>query len=94
MLDFDERDLLSWVEQTGFVEIHLELQCTITPPPPVAWEVWINSAGNPLIPTQAEAMQQALTPAEVEEFTAHLRPLVEQGQGMRRSALAYLWARR
>jgi arsenite methyltransferase len=94
MLDFDERDLLGWVEQTGFADIHLELQCTITPPPPVAWEVWINSAGNPLIPTQAEAMQQALTPAEVEEFTAHLRPLVEQGQGLRRSALAYLWARR
>jgi arsenite methyltransferase len=94
MLDFDERDLLKWAEQTGFEEIHLELQCTITPPPPVAWEVWINSAGNPLIPTPAEAVRQALTPAEVEEFTAHLRPLVEQGQGMRRSALAYLWARR
>jgi hypothetical protein len=37
-------------------------------------------------------MEQALTPAEAERFTGHLRPLVEAGQGVRRSALSYLWA--
>jgi hypothetical protein len=37
-------------------------------------------------------MQQALDPEEASAFTAHLRPLVEQGYGTRKSALAYLWA--
>jgi hypothetical protein len=37
-------------------------------------------------------MQQALTPSEAERFEAHLRPLVERGQRIRREAAAYLWA--
>jgi ubiquinone/menaquinone biosynthesis C-methylase UbiE len=97
MTDFDERDLLSQAEKAGFREVHLELQAEITPlkrvPHSVAdWSAFLNTAGNPKIPTLAEAMEQALTPAEVERFTGHLRPLVEAGQGVRRSALAYLWA--
>jgi ubiquinone/menaquinone biosynthesis C-methylase UbiE len=92
MLNFDERDMLRWVEQIRFADIHLDMHIEIAPINPVAWEVWINQAGNPKIPTQAEAMRQAFTPDEVEEFTAYLRPLVEQGKGIRRSALAYLWA--
>jgi arsenite methyltransferase len=94
MLDFDERDLLSWIEQSGFAEIHLELHITIAPLAPATWEVWARKAGNPRIPTPDEAMRQALTPAEVEEFITHLRPLVEQGKGTTRAAVAYLWARK
>src|SRR6266508_5480967 len=30
--------------------------------------------------------------ADAERFTAHLRPLVEARKGVRRSAVAYLWA--
>jgi len=37
-------------------------------------------------------MGEALTPAETERFTAHLRPLVEARQGTHRLAVAYLWA--
>lgn len=94
MLDFDERDLLRWVEQAGFAEIHLELQIEIAPLAPTAWEIWMNRSGNPKIPTQAEAMRQTLTPNEVEEFTTYLRPLVERGKGIGRRALIYLWAQR
>ncbi|MEK7312494.1 MAG: hypothetical protein AAB382_11010 [Chloroflexota bacterium] len=47
-------------------------------------------------PTQVklglEAMREALTPAEIDTFTAHMRPLVEAGNSMQRSALMYLWA--
>lgn len=94
MLDFDERDLLRWVEQAGFAEIHLDLQVEIGSRAPAHWEVWVHQAGNPRIPTREEAMQQALTTAEVDQLTAHLRPLVEQGKGTMRSAVAYLWARK
>jgi len=54
--------------------------------------MFLRYAGNPKIPTIEEAMQQVLTPEEVNILTLYLRPLVEQGQGNRKSALAYLWA--
>jgi arsenite methyltransferase len=92
MTDFDERDLFTQAEKAGFHEIHLELQAWAKPRKEESWAAFLNTAGNPKIPTLAEAMQEALTPAETERFTAHLRPLVESGQGIHRMARAYLWA--
>jgi arsenite methyltransferase len=94
MLDFDERDLLRFAEDAGFFPISLMLDTVIEPPPPRAWEGFANSSGNPNIPTVAEAMEQALTIAERDQLTAHLRPLVEQGLGEWRMASAYLAATR
>jgi len=51
-----------------------------------------NTPWNPKVPSLAEAMDQALTSEEAEKFVNHLRPLVESGQGVSRSAVAYLWA--
>jgi arsenite methyltransferase len=92
MLDFDERDLLEQAERAGFFPIHLDLKTEIGPPHPVAWESFLSSAGNPRIPTVAEAMNQALTRDERERFTEYLRPLVEQGRGTSRMATAFLYA--
>jgi arsenite methyltransferase len=92
MTDFDERDLLTWAERAGFGEVHLDVQINIEPLPVKPWEGFIESAPNPLLPTRAEAMREALTSDEAERFTAYLRPLVEAGQGTYRMALAYLWA--
>jgi hypothetical protein len=79
--------------RAGFGEVHLELQARIAPPEgPADWESFLRIAGNPKIPTLAEAMQQVLTPEEIERFTAKLRPLVESRKGLQRRALAYLWA--
>jgi uncharacterized protein (DUF2267 family) len=54
----------------------------------------LDSSGNPRIPTVAEAMRQVLTAEEADRLTAHLRPLIEQGHGQRRTAVTYLWALR
>ncbi len=81
MLDFDERDLIDLAERAGFFPIHLHLEAEITPSEPLSWRVFSNSAGNPRIPTVAEAMEQALTLEEQERFTAHLRPLVRKASG-------------
>jgi ubiquinone/menaquinone biosynthesis C-methylase UbiE len=94
MLDFDERDLVTLAEQVGFGEIHAQAAIDIRPPEPVPWDAMLNSSGNPRIPTVAEAMRQVLTADEAERLTAHLRPLVEQGRGQRRTAVAYVWALR
>ena len=93
MLDFDERDLMAFAEQAGFLEIHLELQANIELPRSISdWETFTQVAGNPKIPTLAEAMYQVLTAEERAEFSAYLRPRVEANEKTLRHARAFLWA--
>ena len=94
MLDFDERDLIRFAQPAGFAEVHLQLNVAVGSTQSLPWQALLNIAGNPRIPTLAEAMQQALTPDEADRFAAHLRPLVEQGHGHQRTAVSYLWATR
>jgi arsenite methyltransferase len=92
MLDFDERDLVRFAEDAGFFPINLELRAEVRWTDPKPWPAFLNSSGNPKIPTIAQAMDEVLTPVEREEFAAHLRPLVEEGRGVWRMATAYLKA--
>lgn len=92
MVDFDERDLLRFAEEAGFFPVELEFHAEIKPSDPKPWPAFLNSSGNPKIPTIAEAMEEALTPAERERFATHLQPLVEEGGGIWRMGLAYLLA--
>lgn len=100
MLNFDERDLLTFAEKAGFTETYLDLQVEIVPgkykresqTEEPNWEAFVRSSGNPLIPTIEEAMNQVLTPDEAEQFAAYLRPLFEAKRYVRRFATAYLWA--
>ncbi len=92
MLDFDERDLIALAERAGFFPVELDLRAEVKPSDPQRWETFLQLSGNPNIPTFAEAMDQALTPAERRRLTAVLKPLVEDGRGTWRMASAYLWA--
>jgi hypothetical protein len=101
LLNFDERDLLTFAERAGLAEMHLELHATIKQPKPLdskdepgrpTWETLLKSSGNPLSPTLEEAMAQALSPQEAEQFTAHLCPLVETMQCREQQAVACLRA--
>jgi arsenite methyltransferase len=92
MLDFDERDLIRLAEDAGFFPVELELHAFVRQSEPRPWDAFLNSSGNPKIPTIGEAMDQALTHEERERFTEHLRPLVEEGKGVWRMAGAYLRA--
>jgi arsenite methyltransferase len=92
MLDFDERDLVRLAEDAGFFPVELHLHAFVRQSEPRPWDAFLNSSGNPKIPTIGEAMDQALTSEERERFTEHLRPLVEEGKGVWRIAQAYLKA--
>ena len=92
MLDFDERDLIRWAEDGGFFPIDLEYHAEIRAHDPKPWEAFLNSSGNPKIPTLAQAMDEALTPQERQRLSEHLRPLVESGRGVWRMGHAYLTA--
>jgi hypothetical protein len=60
--------------------------------PAESWETLSKRAMNPKIPTLEEAVAQTLSDEEAGQFTRHLRPLVENGIGIARSAAAYLSA--
>jgi arsenite methyltransferase len=92
MLDFDERDLSRLAEDAGFFPIRLVLDAEITSVTPRAWDGFLDSSGNPNIPTLREAMQEVFTPPERERFSAYLRPLVESGSGTWRMASAHVAA--
>jgi arsenite methyltransferase len=92
MSNFDERDLVSFAETAGFDEIHLELTLDVRRAQPRPWAAVLNTAANPLVPTLAEAMRQALTSEETARLTAHLQPQVERGHGKQRIAISYLSA--
>ncbi len=93
MLDFNDRDLVRLAKQAGFTDVRLDLEVTMRRArPAVPWETFLRSSGNPNLPALAVTLGEALTPRELAAFTAHLRPLVEAGQGMDRRAVAYLRA--
>ena len=92
MLDFDERDLVALALTAGFMPVELDLSISVVPRPPTDWERFANTPGNPRIPSLAEAIEQTLTADERDRLLAHLRPLVERGEGVQHSATAYLRA--
>ena len=94
LVDFDERDLFSFAERTGFEEVHLDYEAHVERRSWLDgdWDAVLRTAGNPLIPTLGEAIEQALTRDEAARFEAHLRPLVERGEARQRRAVAYLRA--
>lgn len=95
MLNFDERDLLHYLEHAGFSEVHLEMRAEIMPLSELGgqtWEQFIHIAPNPKVPTLHEAMEQTLTSDEIAQFTDYLRPKVEVGDGTLRNAIIYIWA--
>jgi SAM-dependent methyltransferase len=92
MFDFDDRDLVRFSEGAGFFPVELELRVEVRVADPRPLELFLHSSGNPRIPTFAEAMEEALTPAERERVVSYLKPLVEEGHGIWRMAHAYLWA--
>jgi ubiquinone/menaquinone biosynthesis C-methylase UbiE len=99
MFDFDERDLFELAQRAHFAEVRLDLQAVLEHDAPEAvaksWSAFVGSSGNPLEPTVAEMIEQALTATEAKEFIAHLRPRVERGQSHTTlAAHAYLWARK
>lgn len=92
MVDFDERDLVRFCEEAGFFPIDLRLELEVRQTEAIAWDAFVNTAGNPNIPTLAEAAAEVLTPAERDRLTGYLRPLVEAGAGTWRMGHAFLAA--
>ena len=95
MLDFDERDLLSFAQGAGFTAIALDYRAQLDVPGPLPgeWDALKRTAPNPLAPTYEEAMAATLTGEERDRLEAHFRALIAAGAPARRTmATAFLRA--
>ena len=93
MTDFDESSLLQMAEAAGFSDLHLRLHVDVEGSvDPMRWDTFVHVSMNPNAPTLADSMRRALDRDERAAVERHLRPLVEGGIGVRRVALAFLWA--
>jgi len=92
MLSFDEHDLLDFAEHAGFERALVRLELETKPTDPTPWDAFVRIVPNPKVPSLGEAMEEALDPKQRERLAAHLRPLVEEGRGRIRQAVAYVSA--
>ncbi len=98
LIDFDERDLITFADRAGFRKVELSYDASFEHgggahySGDLEWDTFLRIAPNPLAPSLAETIDDALTPEEAERFVATLRPLFEGKEGTSRSAVAYLRA--
>jgi hypothetical protein len=94
MLDFDEIDLVRTCEDAGFRRIRLVHEVDVRPATPLPWDVVVNVAGNPNIPSQREIIAEIFTDEEAARWEACMRPIVEAGGTPQRGSVAHLTARK
>jgi arsenite methyltransferase len=97
MIDFDEHDLLRFAENAGFEQLHLECHVDIEPAAQMRatdLQTLLDIAPNPLAPTLREILDAALGGIERDRFLAHFERAVADDMPIRRSAVAYLVARK
>ena len=84
--------MIQCAEAAGFRPVRVQLEVEVADVEPVSWSVFLKQSGNPLAPSHGDAMRAALSADETKRLEDALRPLVEAGQGTRRTARAYLTA--
>jgi ubiquinone/menaquinone biosynthesis C-methylase UbiE len=93
MHNWNERDLLEWAQRAGFATIRYYAAYGVMPADPVPdYEARARKAGNPLVPSLAEAIDEALSAEEAELLVAWLAPRMEAGDGVQWSAEGFLTA--
>ena len=92
--NYSERDLLSIVQDCGFVEIHMELHVDVRRYDGIPWETFIGSSPHPWAPTLRAILQERFTAEERLMFEQALRPAVEAGPSTATDRSVYLSARK
>ena len=95
MMNFSERDLVRLAEETGFADIHAELRIDVGSGSWVLdWDRLMGTTPNPNASSVGESIRAALTEREAARFGSQMRPIVDGGDGVLRSAFSYVWGSR
>lgn len=90
---FDDRDLVAFARAAGFERVEVQTERSLAPPPARDdFDVFLDTAPNPLAPTTRALVEATLSAAEAERFSAVLRDAMHEGRGERRHAMTYLRA--
>jgi ubiquinone/menaquinone biosynthesis C-methylase UbiE len=92
LTNFSERDLITFFQSAGFVDIHLEFHIDVMRQASIPWDTYIDIAPRPGSPTLREVFAANLSRQEQRQLEQVLRPLVEAGLHRTREATAYLTA--
>ena len=92
--NYSERDLLSFVQASGFAEIHLELHIDVSPTLAPSWEVFIGTSPHPWAPPLSVILSEQFTLEERQYFEQILRPTVESGLFITIDRIVYLNAKK
>ncbi len=92
--NYSERELMQFALAAGFTDLHLELHIDVAPSVSRSWDVFIGTSPHPLAPSLRRIMNEQFTASERAFFEGLMRPLVESGQRMSTTRMAYLTARK
>lgn len=92
--NFTERDLFRLAQDAGFTEVHMEFHIDTLPTSVTNWEVFLESSPHPLAPPVKQIMAEQFMDNDRRYLTEKLRPIVEAGQSIATSRVAYLTARK
>jgi ubiquinone/menaquinone biosynthesis C-methylase UbiE len=79
LVNFSERDLLKWIRNAGFNEIHLQLAIDVTAPLNKSWDVFLNSSPHSWAPSLKRIWTEQFSEQERRLFESVVRPMVESG---------------
>ena len=94
IVNYSERDLLSFVRDTGFGEIHLQLHIDVTPSAVPSWDVFLGIAPHPWAPPLRRILAEQFSPEERQFFESIVRPTVESGDHITTDRIVYLNAQK
>jgi arsenite methyltransferase len=90
--NYSERDLIRFVREAGFVDVHLELHIDVLPSLITTWDVYLNTSPHPWAPTIGRVLAEHFSDAERQAFERVLRPVIESKQSTTTDVNAYLTA--
>lgn len=92
LTNYSERDLVSFFERVGFIDIHLRLHVDCVPALPIPWEVYLQTSPRAGAPTFGQILADRFSPDERRDYERVFRPGIEAGTVVERNTNAYLYA--
>ena len=92
--NYSERDLVRFVQECGFTEIHMEFHIDVSPQLNTSWDTFIDSSPHPWAPPLSAILADQFTAEERLIFEQAFRPLVGAPKSTAISRIAYLTAKK
>jgi ubiquinone/menaquinone biosynthesis C-methylase UbiE len=92
IVNYSERDLLNFVRNAGFGDIHLQLEIDVKPSLITSWDVFVGSSPHPWAPPLSRILAEQFTPDDRQFLERIVRPAVESGNNVTTERVVYVSA--